>query len=355
MDLSVNNFFKLKFNFNFKRRALLLTLRYFIILILIIFTARDLHAARTARIEIPGIIYIQDVTGAFRLGEIAHIEADANTRAVLDNLILAAKPEVINNKSKVKAQRYVLTRENILNAVKSSGLEGTRIELKAPAKILVERPMYEGNETESEPDFYNVNNVNLNNLVKSLAAWDGDVEVSSNMPVPPGVLVDPASIVPGTAAATLKFRDYKNKGRIKSISVRMTWRQNVLVAARTIPRDKPIRPQDLMRRSMKITRPGVYAVNESEVVNNISRKPIKQGEPIELALLSGPNNIKKGTRVKIIARLGSIIATSEGVLAEDGQPGDLVNVKVASSQNRRKFNIIKAYIINENTVEAAVN
>ena len=355
MDLSVNNFFKLKFNFNFKRRALLLTLRYFIILILIIFTARDLHAARTARIEIPGIIYIQDVTGAFRLGEIAHIEADANVKAVLDNLILAAKPEVINNKSKVKAQRYVLTRENILNAVKSSGLEGTRIELKAPAKILVERPMYEGNETESEPDFYNVNNVNLNNLVKSLAAWDGDVEVSSNMPVPPGVLVDPASIVPGTAAATLKFRDYKNKGRIKSISVRMTWRQNVLVAARTIPRDKPIRPQDLMRRSIKITRPGVYAVSESEVVNNISRKPIKQGEPIELALLSGPNNIKKGTRVKIIARLGGIIATSEGVLAEYGQPGDLVNVKVASSQNRRKFNIIKAYIINENTVEAAVN
>ena len=293
------------------------------------------------------------MNGAFRLGEIAHIEADANIRAVLDNLILAAKPEVINNNNKVKAQRYVLTRENILSAVKSSGLEGTRIELKAPAKILVERPMYEGNETESEPEFNN--NINLSNLVKSLAAWDGDVEVSSNMPVPPGVLVDPASIVPGTAAATLKFRDYKNKGRVKSISVRMTWRQNVLVAARTIPRDRPIRPQDLMRRSIKITRPGVYAVSESEVVNNISRKPIKQGEPIELALLSGPNNIKKGTRVKIIARLGGIIATSEGVLDEDGKPGDLVSVKVPSSQNRRKFNIIKAYIINENTVEAAVN
>ena len=350
MDLNVNKLLRL----NFKRSALLVTLRcFFILFIFLNFNLKAYAAAKTARIEIPGIIYIQDVNGAFRLGEIAHIEADANIRAVLDNLILAAKPEVINNNNKVKAQRYVLTRENILSAVKSSGLEGTRIELKAPAKILVERPTYEGNETESEPEFNN--NINLSNLVKSLAAWDGDVEVSSNMPVPPGVLVDPASIVPGTAAATLKFRDYKNKGRVKSISVRMTWRQNVLVAARTIPRDRPIRPQDLMRRSIKITRPGVYAVSESEVVNNISRKPIKQGEPIELALLSGPNNIKKGTRVKIIARLGGIIATSEGVLDEDGKPGDLVSVKVPSSQNRRKFNIIKAYIINENTVEAAVN
>lgn len=349
MALNVNKFLR----FNLKRRSLITALRNFFML-LILLCCVDAHAALTARIEIPSIIYIQDVNGAFRLGEIAHIEADANIKSRLDDLILSAKPEVINNKNKVKAQRYILTREQILNAVKSSGLENTRIELKAPAKIFVERPSYEGNETESEPEFNN--NLNLNNLIKSLAAWDGGVEVSSNMPVPPGVLVEPSTITPGTAAATLKFRDYKNKGRVKSISVRMIWSQNVLVAARTIPRDKPIRPQDLMRRNIKITKPGVYAVSESEVIDNISRKAIKQGEPIELALLSGPNNIKKGTRVKIIARLGGIIATSSGVLAEDGKPGDLVSVKVASSnRNTRRQNIIKAYIINESTVEAAIN
>lgn len=316
------------------------------------------YAAQTARIEIPAIIYMNG--GAFTLGEIAHIEAPTKIKTMLDDLILSPSPKVKiqkNKKNSIETQQHVLTRAQVLEAVKSSGIENIRVELRMPSEVLVERPSYEGNETETAP-IYN-NDVNLAALIKSLAAWDGDVEVASNAPTPPGVLIEPASIVPGTAAATLKFRDYKNKGRVKSLAVRMTWAQNVLVAAKTIPKDTAIKPQDLMLRKIKITRPGVYATNESEVVNNLSRKAIKQGEPIALELLSGPNNIRKGAKVKIIARLGGILATSDGVLLQDGAPGDLVNVQVVNSKNRRrnngKSNIIKAYLLNENTVEANIN
>ena len=71
----------------------------------------------------------------------------------------------------------------------------------------------------------------LTSVIKSLAAWDGDVEVSHVGPIPEGRLVSPASLVPGSAAATLRFRD--GTGRERSLAVRMTWTQNVLVMARS--------------------------------------------------------------------------------------------------------------------------
>lgn len=346
MDLNGN--IKLR---TLQRRFFIKILRYFyiFIFILIIFSCENSHAAQTVRIEIPAIVYING--GAFTLGEIAYIEAPSKIKNILDDLILS--PKINSTKNNNNYEKY-LTRDQILNAVKGSGIENVHIEMRVPSKILVQQPDYEGNETETAPV---LGDVNLSALIKSLAAWDGNVDVTANAPTPPGVLIEPASIVPGSAAATLKFKDYKT-GRVKSLAVRMTWTQNVLVAAKTINKDTVIRPQDLMLRNMKITKPGVYASRESEVVNNVSRKAIKQGQPIELALLSGPNMVKKGAKVKIIARLGGITATSSGTLMEDGAPGDLVDVRVGnnrSARNRRKSNIIKAYIINENTVEANIN
>ena len=106
-------------------------------------------------------------------------------------------------------------------------------------------------------------------MIKSLAAWDGEVEVSANGAIPPGRLVEPASIVPGTPAATLRFRD--EGGRLRSLAIRMAWSQNVLVAARTIQRNVPIVGADLMVRSMKISRPGVYAVDMAQAVGLLGK------------------------------------------------------------------------------------
>ena len=61
--------------------------------------------------------------------------------------------------------------------------------------------------------------------------------------------------------------------------------------------------------------------------------------------------VKRGRNVKIVARLGGVRVTADGVLLEDGQPGDWV--KVRRADDRRVT--LRARIINENTVEVQVN
>lgn len=320
---------------------------FFVGIICLIFHAATLEAAQTARIDIPAVVYLTD--DAFHLGDVARIDAPARARDLLASLILSTSGGWIE-------------REDVLRAIEGSGLSDLRVELRMPARVRVETPGFEGNGTDpdelpsspppsppSRPSSRaDAPSATLSSMVRSLASWDGGVEVTASGPVPPGRLVEPASIVPGSAAATLRFRD--DAGRTRSLSVRMTWTQDVLVAARTIGRGVPLAREDLMVRSMKILRPGVWATSEAQAVGHVSRKPIKQGEPIPLELLSGPMRLKKGRRVTIMARYGGLTATADGVLIEDGEPGDTVRVRRADD----KKTVLMASIIDEDTVEVIV-
>ena len=312
-------------------------LRLFCILTALLTLSSEAFAAQRAaevHVIIPSVIYMQDA--AFTLGEAARIEGPVQARAALSSLILSTSGGF-------------LTREEVLQAIKASGLDGFSVELRMPVRVRVETPGPEGNGTETPG--YNTptpSDTSLSSMVKSLSAWDGEVEVTAVGSIPQGRLVEPAAIVPGTPATTLRFQD--DRGRVRSLSVRMAWKQNVLVAARTIQRNVPITARDLMTRSLKITRPGVYAVDPAEAVGHVSRKPIKQGEPILREFLAGPSQVKKGRKVTIVARYGGLTATAEGVLLEDGSPGDLV--KVRRSDNKKA--VVKGYIVDENTVEVKV-
>ncbi|MBQ7197447.1 MAG: flagellar basal body P-ring formation protein FlgA, partial [Synergistaceae bacterium] len=185
--------------------------------------------------------------------------------------------------------------------------------------------------------------------IKSISAWNGGLEISTNnAPVPEGKLIEPASIVPGTNAAILRFQD-KN-GKINSLPVRMNWTQTAMIAARNIKRGDRIRPEDLFSRSVRITRPGMYASTPNEIAGSIANRNIQQGEPILLSSLSSSNLIKRGRQVKILARFGAASATVDGMLMEDGRPGDIVKVR---RLDNRKI-VLRAKIINENLVEVNV-
>ena len=69
-----------------------------------------------------------------------------------------------------------------------------------------------------------------------------------------------------------------------------------------------------------------------------------------LSNLTSSNVVKKGRRVKIIARYGAASATADGVTLEDGRPGDWVKVRRADD----KRVTLRAKIINENSVEVQV-
>ena len=290
------------------------------------------EAAQTIRIEIPEVIYAAG--DSFTLGQVARITGgQLRTRNILVNV-------------QVFADRGRLTRNEVLRAIQDSDASDARIELYMPPFSRIEAPGYEGNFTET-PQVRTAQS--LAPLIKSLASWNGEVEVSAGSPVPDGELVDPASIVPGTQAATLRFRD--STGCVRSLGVRLTWTQNVVFASRNVNKGDRLTAGSLIVRPMKITRPGLYASSVAEIAGFTANKTIKQGEPIPLSSVTSSNMLKRGRRVRIIARYGGITVSAEGILMEDGSPGEWVKVRRADDKRVQ----LRARIINENTVEVQVN
>ena len=293
-------------------------------------------SAQSIILEIPGVIYTSK--GTIRLGEIARITGgNKRTRDMIANI------QVWNDGE-------TLTRDEVLRAVNDSDASDVRLEIRMPKISRVEAPGYEGNFTDiNERPSYTQNDPRpVNDLVPEILAmsgWNGGLEVSANSPVPEGRIIDPASITPGVSGATLRFQD--RNGRVRPLNVRLVWTQNVLIAARNIKRGDRITAGSVFTRPMKITRPGIYPSNVSDVSGFTSNRNIKQGEPVEFSHLTSSNILKRGRQVRVIARYNGASASTDGILLEDGRPGEWV--KVRKADDRRVT--LRARIINENTVE----
>ena len=289
-------------------------------------------AERPLRIDIPP--FVQADGTAFTLGDIARISGPEGVRDALSPLILSVE------------EGGVVTREQVVRAVEASGLEGVRLEVRMPDRVRVEAAGTDGTPGGGGGRFSP--DESLISVIKSLAAWDGDVEVSHAGPIPEGRLVSPASLVPGCAAATLRFRD--GAGRERSLAVRLTWTRNVLVMARSVPRGQPLAAEDFVTRPMRIANPGVYAVQLSQAVGRTSRRPLPQGKPVPLEFLSMPPVAKKGRTVLIVVRQGGLMAAVKGILLEDGAAGDIVRVRRADD----KKVVLRARVLDSKTVEVDV-
>ena len=302
-----------------------------IISLLVFFAVGQAHAAQTIRIEIPAKFY--SAGNSFKLGSVAKITGgNRKTQKILSDLT-------------INSDGNILTRNEVLRAISESSASDARIELYMPSTCQIERPAYEGNFTES-PAPKSLSS--LIPVIKSLSSWNGDLEISANSAVPDGQIIEPLSIIPGTQTVNLQFRD--NTGKIKSFPVRLTWYQNILAASHNIKKGSRINPADLTARRVAIKKPGAYASNPSEIIGLVANKNIKQGEAILLSNLVNSNIVPKGRRVKIVARLGAASASTDGILLDEGRPGDVVRVRRADN----KKIILRAKIVNENLVEIEV-
>ena len=316
--------------------------RQFLLLLFVmfIFSCAPAFSAQSIILEIPGVIYTNK--GTIRLGEIARITGgNKRTRDLIANI------QVWNDGE-------TLTRDEVLRAVNDSDASDVRLEIRMPKISRVEAPGYEGNFTDinERPNHTQNDSRSVNDLVPELLAmsgWKGGLEITANSPVPEGRIIDPSSIIPGVSGATLRFQD--RNGRVKPLNVRLTWTQDALIAARNIKRGDKITAGSVFTRPMKITRPGNFPSNISEIIGFTSNRNIRQGEPIEFSHLTSSNILKRGRQVKIIARYNGASASADGVLLEDGRPGEWV--KVRRADDRRVT--LRARIINENLVEVSTD
>jgi len=299
-------------------------LRLFFVSSFILIAARLACAADTLRISVPDIVRAEG--GACALSDIADIDGpEALTKRVGD-LFLMIENEVI-------------TREQVVSALKVSGMENVRIELKMPKTVRVEKGVFAHDRPPRVRD-----QRDLAGLIKSLAAWDGDVEVQYQGSVPDGSFVAPASIVPGTAAATLKFRDVS--GRERTLAVRLIWTQPALVLTRSLKKGEVLKETDVTVRQVRVNKPGVYATKFSDVAGRRVKKNLPQGEALALNSVAETPIIERGKSVTIVVRSGGLVVKTKGEALESGTLGDAIKVRNTTSKA-----VLTAVVVTEDTVE----
>ena len=302
-------------------------LRLFFVFLLILLFPCIAYAAQTLRISIPEVVRTE--SDACSLGEISDIEGSRVLTERAGELLLTI-------------ENGVITRDQVVAALKVSGLENVRIELRMPAEVRVEKgaPVSDlPTREESRKD--------LSELIKSLAAWDGEVEVQYQGGMPEGRLVSPASIVPGTPAATLKFRSAS--GAERSLAVRLSWTQPALVLTRSVKKGEVLKETDVTVRQIRVSKPGVYASRFSEVAGRSVTKNLSQGEALTLNLVVDTPIIERGKSVTIIVRSGSLVVKTKGEAMESGALGDVIKVRNTTSKT-----VISAVVVANDTVEVTM-
>ena len=269
------------------------------------------------------------------LADIADISGPRSVRETLGALLIASEQGRIERKA-------------VIQALNVSGLENVSIELRMPPEVMLVSSSIEASRAAEKPKGVdNADEARLLSMIKSLSTWDGEVEAEIAGSLPEGRLIAPASIVPGTSAVTLRFRD--NEGRERTIGVRLTWYQKVLVAAQPLAKDQPLQDSDFFVRSQRILQPDVYASELSQVVGRSLRKNLKQGQLVPLNLLSSVPAVKVGKAVRIVARGRGVSVSAQGVLMTSGAVGD--EVKVRRLDNKA---VLTAVVRDENTVEVRI-
>ena len=285
-----------------------------LITVLLLSRAIIAYAADPPVLEISMSKKIRSAFGSFTLSEVANIEGPKEASRIAGMLRFTMPASKI------------LLRENVIKALQKSGISGVRIELRMPSEVSVEvvgSVGLTGEKTEEKRR-------NLSDIVKKLSNWKFEVDAVPQGQIPNGVLSGPASIVPGSSSAILKFRD--NKGKERTVSVRLTWYQPVQIFKRSMKRGELIRAEDIGERTIKIVAPNVYASTPEEVTGKSLRKSQQQGEMIQLSSVVDVPIIEKGKIITIFINSGGIIIESKGEAQQSGHIGNVINVKNLSSK-----------------------
>ena len=253
---------------------------------------------------------IRTAMNFFTLSEVADIEGPKEASRIAGMLRFSVSAS------------NILLRADVISAIQKSSITGVRIELRMPAEVTIEVVGSVGVSAEMGRS--------LSEVIKKLSNWKYDVEAVPQGQIPQGVLIGPASIIPGAASATLKFRD--DRGRESSLAVRLTWYQPALTLKRSMKRGEIIRAEDIGERSVRIMAANVYASSPEEAIGKSLRKALQQGEMVLLSLLENTPIIHKGKKIILFINSDGIVIESEGEALQDGSIGDTISVRNISGK-----------------------
>lgn len=151
----------------------------------------------------------------------------------------------------------------------------------------------------------------------------------------------------GHATATLTITDGADVVRTQKVNVRVDVYARAFGVRSAARRGVQLSAADLVELRLpasKLPRDAVRHADEVEGAN--LRRAVKPGEPLRLAWVKVPPLVRRGDRVRMIARRGGVEITATGEALGQGGRGE--NVRVRNLDSKR---VVSGRIVAPNTVE----
>lgn len=151
----------------------------------------------------------------------------------------------------------------------------------------------------------------------------------------------------GPTVAEIVVADHGETVRAQKVTVRVDPFVRAWGVREELPRDHRLSPADLVALRLPGASVPRDAITDPQHVDGAKvRRPIKPGEPIRGAWVEVPPLVKRGDRVRMIARRGGLEITASGEALDAAGRGESVRVKNPSSMK-----IVSGRVIGPGTVE----
>ncbi len=289
-----------------------LRLSSFLSLLLLVLLFVSPAAAADLVIEMDSVVAVSG--SPFPLSEAARISGDPALVQKAGNILLDIP------------QNGVLSRDELLDAVVAKGIGGIRLKLVMPQELRI------------------VLDESLEATVKRLSGWKWGVTVEPLGTLPPGRIVSPLSIPPGTGSATLRFAD--DRGSERALAIRLSWSQPAVVTLRPLERGAVVSASDVAIREVRVMRSQPLASALEEVVGRRLGKNLSAGEPVLLNSLSLSPIIQRGDSVIITVRRSGFLIEVRGEALDAGAEGESIRVR-----NLQSRSVVQAVVVGPGRVE----
>ncbi len=122
--------------------------------------------------------------------------------------------------------------------------------------------------------------------------------------------------------------------------------KDVVVSVRTMARNSIITDNDIQLKRMSINHlSGAYIEDAKKIIGLQLTRPLQINTPVLTSMLKKPIEIRRGDKVRLVARSTSFAVSMEGEALTDAAIGD--KIRVRNSRSRR---VIEGKLVNHDTV-----
>ena len=134
------------------------------------------------------------------------------------------------------------------------------------------------------------------------------------------------------------------------VSVRVIYRGEVLVAARSMSRGTELEPRDLVFEVRDLEQgPSGYLTDPFQAVGKRLKRPLRLGSPVTDSVLEEIQLVERGQRVWLVVESGRLSVRLMGTALEAGAPGDRIRV-----QNDESERIVQGVVGDDGLVRVAM-